>query len=1006
MKTNLKFSSSHFFQNLYTCIPEIEPARGIQEYTYQHHLCEDNNHAILDAVTDAVQAEDIHKMLLTAGCGSGKTFMCLTALASWAYQNCYSLILAVPNTLTAEQNAIYSYDDGSGIRRNVIPVTGAKQNRIDYGRPGAYCAVYDKADGMPAFLSEQDCARLGRTILIIDEAQETQNAKTYRASAICSLCRLADCIAFNGGTVIYMTGTPRKISGRQYDVVINCVKVDRNGNEVPVTAFDHLSVCYASDEKKPFFGKLIAEIREKVDAGRRAVVFYNNKRQAAKAAAYFRSIGISASVLSAENKGYVIVNGTEVYRSRHYEELIKNATLSDFRVLFVTSVLNNGTSITGISDATSEEDRSRLVMMYVAGSPDATDMDMMEQFFARARFPYEEAEILFPPCIDLFPGMKARSIFDEIKDKTGSIAAQADGINDKNAHRRPDDLDAMERQAFSRDERACFDSAVDQKSNRTIYSINYENTVALAVREYDRKAYFMPSNAKTIIGAAFGIGPSEILDCGSTGAAAAAIKIPKGDFTKESAELLKHCILDNRSFETSLYNPEAAKNDNEFKRLEAATLFLTNGIAVFGSTFIDDMRRLAGTYDLGMAYQLEIAMQSAGSKTIKMQDGSKIRPFDKVIEHGFELLQNAPELRAENFINAINPRFGHKMRHEDSGYYLQSIFEHVLGKYQGHEKDYATLNYLVNEDGKDKFRQFLSCLANHAISGRWKDRCQYAIDHDLDGLRFAKIQADFMFWNHVFEDDGYYHLRLHSESSLTQAVFAVFRNLEYYVPPYDPAKNKKECNCGDKKLTFTGLRWETGSDGQIDRAGRKNKKSVRITENHIKWLEYLFRNDIPRRDHPVYKWLKPKVREKMKFDQKKIALFFRAIYITETDEYGTMTIRGTRRVVHVNKVKNMIDRDIPLAIDITVEYVPELAACGIKPDPSGMIYNAIHGIGRCLIGPDADRTAPGFEQKAIMAGIDPEKAMHYVLQIDHPAEFFRDGRHEDIRILFSLFGRL
>lgn len=64
MGAYLKYKSSQFFQELYTSIPEIRPEKGISEYPYRDHLCEDNDHTILDVVTDSVRSEDIHKILL------------------------------------------------------------------------------------------------------------------------------------------------------------------------------------------------------------------------------------------------------------------------------------------------------------------------------------------------------------------------------------------------------------------------------------------------------------------------------------------------------------------------------------------------------------------------------------------------------------------------------------------------------------------------------------------------------------------------------------------------------------------------------------------------------------------------------------------------------------------------------------------------------------------------------------------------------------------------------
>lgn len=96
----------------------------------------------------------------------------------------------------------------------------------------------------------------------------------------------------------------------------------------------------------------------------------------------------------------------------------------------------------------------------------------------------------------------------------------------------------------------------------------------------------------------------------------------------------------------------------------------------------------------------------------------------------------------------------------------------------------------------------------------------------------------------------------------------------------------------------------------------------------------------------------------------------------------------------------MISKNLPLMLNVLTE----------QKDPSeiqssGQVLEGItSGKAKCLMGPDADVKNPDFLKKVQEAGLEAGKVRRYYLRISKPADYFANGKHENVKLLFTLFG--
>ena len=379
MKENFERYRKEIKEYLKKNDPEIK-----QEFKYGSHLTD--NPKLVDAVIEACDAEG-NKTLLVAPCGAGKTYSFCCEIAK-REEGKRQVILLVPNRIQAEQNAVYGYEDADGNSGNVIPVTGGTGEDFQYDCKQAISAVYDSAHRM----LNADPEDLAKTVLVIDEAHQMISARSYRLACIRILEDVIERVIQCGGSVIYMTGTERKIRAFYYDRMITCEPELGTG-----ILADYVELCRNKSHRVNMKEHTYNYIVARSNAGYIPMVRINNKSAIEILATKLRAKGLTVCTLSSNDKGYYIDADTKerVYDSDVYRSIMEDSVLPEADVYLTTSILEVGTSITGIADDDGIVSQPvNLLPTYVCLRPDDFDLDDIKQFFARPRFKYEKSAIL------------------------------------------------------------------------------------------------------------------------------------------------------------------------------------------------------------------------------------------------------------------------------------------------------------------------------------------------------------------------------------------------------------------------------------------------------------------------------------------------------------------------------------------------------------------------------------------------------------------------------------
>lgn len=329
------------------------------------------------------------RILLTAGCGSGKTYFMLTTLVEELVKEDKQLILTVPTSLQAEQNAGYEFTDFDGETRHVKPVTGTSKERI-VSNYGCFCSVYD----LNAQILDLPAETLAKIVFVVDEAHQLQTAMNYRKVAIENTLKAAAKITACGGTVIFMTGTPRRLEDCEFDETIRCIKVDEAGNPVPQINFDNMYVLSRASKATSFDDCVINEIVSILRNSGHPIVRINDKEMIRRVSLQLMKLQYRVKILTSADKTCSVIDGRKKYASDVYESVVESNILPDADCYLVTSVLEVGTSITGIQrNGEVVQDRTLTPVCVVTKGPQF-DMDELAQFFARPRFKIDNAYLI------------------------------------------------------------------------------------------------------------------------------------------------------------------------------------------------------------------------------------------------------------------------------------------------------------------------------------------------------------------------------------------------------------------------------------------------------------------------------------------------------------------------------------------------------------------------------------------------------------------------------------
>ncbi|MCD8082354.1 MAG: DEAD/DEAH box helicase family protein [Clostridiales bacterium] len=384
--------------------------KEIVSFNYQTYLSE--SWELLDYMSEKCQ-EPGKIIKLIAECSSGKTAFCLCQLAQ-RLEGKRQVILITPNKIQSEQNSFYGFTNRNGNYVETEVVVGGR-GAFSFDGTHPISAVYDSAMKLFKYKDSQN-HELAKTVLIIDEVHQLYSAKSYRQDCIASIEALVRVIIQQGGTVIYMTGTPRKIEGRPVDYTVYGQHVNWKGELIPGIHTGKIELLRKNSHNTKMLIMLFKLIRKYVCEGYIPFVRLNNKEDIRKLQSMLLQDGIICDTLSADQKGYYMDTDTQqvCYDSPLYASVMKRGMLPKADCYVVTSIIEVGTSIKGIVD----EDGvigtpEKFLPIFVARNPKECDFDDMRQFFARARFHTKKCQIVMNYTEDPYADSRTMPTADE-----------------------------------------------------------------------------------------------------------------------------------------------------------------------------------------------------------------------------------------------------------------------------------------------------------------------------------------------------------------------------------------------------------------------------------------------------------------------------------------------------------------------------------------------------------------------------------------------------------------
>ncbi len=376
-----------------------------QVYTYDKYITDSTELTAKIADMCAYNETGI-RFLFQAMPGGGKThFVCkdLPQLIKAKTDNKKTIVIACPNNIQAHQN-----------RRQygTFAVAGDSSDKFNFNRINKipYTAVYECVTA----LVNKPAAELKNCILIIDEAHQLLTEGDYRSFS--GVMAAIDAVYSVGGVVCMMTATPRPIMYLMpYSAFIAAERKD--AKKTNIRNIEYISV----DTRKQIkaYDVMLDEIRAAKNAGHMAVVRYQSKEDIKKARKQLEAEGLTVEILTADCKEKAQdEDGNWYYKSQVYAGLIQHGTIpAAADCLLVTSVLEVGTSIIGVVNRGGEiVQDADLTPIFVCSRAD-TDIDKMLQFFARFRFPINQAKVICSKCqnptqdpVDLSEGADAIAV--------------------------------------------------------------------------------------------------------------------------------------------------------------------------------------------------------------------------------------------------------------------------------------------------------------------------------------------------------------------------------------------------------------------------------------------------------------------------------------------------------------------------------------------------------------------------------------------------------------------
>lgn len=366
-----------------------------KKFGFKNHLGENNE--LLETIQAA--ATENTQTLLIAPCSAGKTFTVLTQIAANLPKR--NVVLLVPTVAQALQTKRY------GTNKHTVYVAAGADSYIRSDEKTT-TATYDKAHQ----LTEWDWDYLAKTTLIIDEAHMLVTEKSYRDRAIKGVFEAIKHILVAGGSVIYLTATPRRIRFEQFFSmngatekvqIMTCEKEDETGNVCPQIRPKKLRLLRKPAKLSTYqcVLDLVAGYHTK---GKIPLILYNDKCRIDQLIFQLEEKGIRSFRLTSDDKAFVqeeivdeygfVMERETIYVNEAYGSVIENEVLPDAHAYLCTSMIEAGTNIKGIQTEEGILQPEDLIPIFVCKNRNEFDLDKIIQFLSRVRFDTEEAVIL------------------------------------------------------------------------------------------------------------------------------------------------------------------------------------------------------------------------------------------------------------------------------------------------------------------------------------------------------------------------------------------------------------------------------------------------------------------------------------------------------------------------------------------------------------------------------------------------------------------------------------
>jgi len=787
----------------------IKPGE-VHTFEYKEHLSE--NRELIERLT-GLALSGKKEVQLVAPCGAGKTYTTCIDMAK-ALRDKKQIVLLTPNSIQSEQNEVSFSGIVDGEEYKCLAITGKKCNAARKNNRTVYSVVYDSIERL------EDLEDYTDVVLFVDEAHQLFDAREYRAKALGRVESVILQVLSCGGTVVYVTGTPNKISGRKFDEKIICTHVDSEGKSLPDIMGESLYIFRNTSQKTVMRDFSYSGMTALLQSGKRLLVRLNDKSDIERLAIRLRADGHKVLTLSSEDKGmhdelcdevdedgYISQYRKTVYDSEMYRKIMEEETLPYADVYLVTSILEVGTSVKYVENVLGEKEQPKnIIPMFIVRNHKEVDLDNIMQFFARLRFPYHSA------CV-----MMNIANVKTTEDKV-SITSQ-ERIMRAMFARAYRELEAFKIAGAGR---FCLPTIEGYDEGEFSFlqngELDFEALVGASYTQYYRQALTKPDETKNMLAAFFGMDAANIDIRNIDGAKKYAVEnitsIPDGT-KKVLDDILYDVSTDFRAGKLleAISAESGIDHTNEYvQRIENCDA--EDG--EFGRKILKTMRSLNAACGVTDSYELlSFAVQKVeNGKTLVVNKRGTIVDLKQLAKDkffDFVVRFKAPEKRIqiqdfyENYLRPYANNRKARMRKMESEDVVMAI-----AKRAGINADMYKF-FLANIDKVWLTCFFETFVGRRVLLKKWNEIAGLMRVFGDRKCQEIKTMAVYAYMNEIDinSEKEYYDAVVQPLRLQSGVEYDVLRNLDK-IPPYIPGQMPKDCpDCGNIEFNFEKANYPT-----------------------------------------------------------------------------------------------------------------------------------------------------------------------------------------------------